>query len=109
MEQTRGLFCTCDSGVARNQSQRQWPTSIELKFKLKSLRNRCARAFTPERLQLELLVGWQVNKKKGPECSTSILHRRQKGCYKLHSLLISRTKNDAQLSLFCKNKSFGGN
>ena len=24
MEQTRGLFCTCDSGVARCQSQHQY-------------------------------------------------------------------------------------
>ena len=27
MEQTGGLFCTCDSGVARCQAQHQWPTS----------------------------------------------------------------------------------
>ena len=27
MEHTRGLFCTCDSDVARCQSQHQWPTS----------------------------------------------------------------------------------
>ena len=54
---------------------------IELKF---LLRNRCARTFTSERLKLELLVGWQVNKNNSPVCSTSILRRRQKGCYKLH-------------------------
>ena len=33
---------------------------IELKFRLKFLHNRCAGTFTPERLQSELLVGWQV-------------------------------------------------
>ena len=36
------------------------------------------------RLHPELLVGWQVNKNNSPVGSTSILRRRQKGCYKLH-------------------------
>ena len=61
---------------------------IEIKSLLKLLRNRCARTFTPERLQLQPLVGWHVNKKNSPVCSTSILHPRQKGCYKLHSLFL---------------------
>ena len=59
---------------------------IELKFLLTFLRNRCARTFTSERLQFELLVGWQVNKKNSNVSSSSSVHRRQKGCYKLHSL-----------------------
>ena len=50
---------------------------------------RCASTFTPERLKLELLVGWQVNKNNSPVCSTSILHRRQMGCYKLHRFVTS--------------------
>ena len=50
---------------------------IELKFLLLFLRNRCARTFTPERLKLELLVGWQVNKNNSPVSSTSILRLRQ--------------------------------
>ena len=62
------------------------PLRIELKFLLYFLRNRCAPTFTPERLQLELLVGWQVHKTNSPVSSTSILHRRQKGFYRLHSL-----------------------
>ena len=28
MEQTRGLFCTCDSGVARCQSQHKYNVSL---------------------------------------------------------------------------------
>ena len=63
---------------------------------------------TPERLKLKLLVGWQVNENNSPVCSTSILHRRQKGRYKLHSafyyncnqLRIRGTKNYAQLGLY---------
>ena len=51
---------------------------IELKFLLGLLRNRCARTFTPERLKLEHLVGWQVNKNNSPVNSTSIPRRRQK-------------------------------
>ena len=47
---------------------------IELKFLLYFLRNRCTRTFTPERLKLELLVGWLVNKNNSP----SILRCRQK-------------------------------
>ena len=56
------------------------PLRIVLKFLLKLLRNRCARTFTPERLQLQPSVSWQVNKKNSPACSTSNLHRKQKGC-----------------------------
>ena len=67
-------FGVYDQGVLR----------IKLKFLLYFLRNRCARTLTPERLKLELLVGWQVNKNNSPVSSTSILRRRQKGCYKLH-------------------------
>ena len=59
---------------------------FELKFLLKSLRNRCARWFTPERLQLQPLAGWQVNKKNSPVCYTSNLRRKQTNVYKLHSL-----------------------
>ena len=80
---------------------------IELKLLLKFLRNRCTRTFTPERLKLELLVGWQVNKNDSPVCSTLILHRKQKRmlCAALYNnqLRISWTKNYAQLGLFYKN------
>ena len=50
------------------------PSSSELNL----LRNRGARTFTPQRLQLQPLVGWQVN---STGCSISNLHRD-----KLHSL-----------------------
>ena len=55
------------------------PLRIDLKFLLKLLRNRCERTFTPERLQLQPLVGWQVNKKNSPVCSTSNFHRKHRG------------------------------
>ena len=70
---------------------------IELKFLLYFLRNRCTRTFTPKRLKLELLVGWQVNKNNSHICSTSILHRRQKGCYQLHSAFSITNKRDQKL------------
>ena len=53
------------------------PLLIELKFLLKLLRNRCARTFTLERLQLQPLVGWQINKNNSPVCFTSNLHHKQ--------------------------------
>ena len=69
------------------------------------VRHGCARPFTPERLKLGLLVGWQVNKNNSPVCSTSILRRRQKNvinCTALsnNQLRISWTKNYAQLVFF---------
>ena len=60
-------------------------TSNRAKVPTIVLRYRFARAITPERLKLELLAGWQENKNNSPVCSTSFLHRRQKGWYKLHS------------------------
>ena len=63
------------------------PLRIKLKSLLTFLCNRCARAFTPERLQLQFLAGWQVNKINSPVCSTSILHRIQKNIDRLHSLI----------------------
>ena len=59
---------------------------IELKFLLYFVRNRCARTFTPERLKLELIVSWQVNKNYSPVSSTSILGRRQKDVINCASL-----------------------
>ena len=63
------------------------------------------RTLTPERLQLELSVGWQVNKNNSPVCSISILYRRQKyviNCtaFSNNQLRISGTKNYAQQVLF---------
>ena len=85
MEQRRDFFARETRAWLAVNHNTSGPLRIELKSLLKLLRNKCARTFTPERLQLQPLVGWQVNKKNSAVCSTSNIHRKQKDRYKLHT------------------------